>query len=65
MMSMILKVYTFICIAIQLKQNKSIKIIQKDIQEKNVNLFEHVASIDKNYETQLSTLNSQHYNQIK
>lgn len=52
-------------IAKQLKQNKSNKIKQKEIQVRNSSLLEHVASVDKNYQVQLNILNNQYNNRVK
>ncbi|XP_050057603.1 leucine-rich repeat-containing protein 45-like isoform X2 [Aphis gossypii] len=51
-------------IAKQLKQNKSNKIKQKEIQVRNSSLLEHVASVDKNYQVQLNILNNQYNNRV-
>ncbi|KAF0751595.1 girdin-like [Aphis craccivora] len=51
-------------IAEQLKQNKSNKIKQKEIQVRNLSLLEHVASVDKNYQAQFNILNDQYNNRI-
>ncbi|XP_060840140.1 leucine-rich repeat-containing protein 45-like isoform X2 [Rhopalosiphum padi] len=51
-------------IAEQLKQNKSNEINQKEVQVRNLSLLEHVASVDKNYQTQLNILNNQYHNRV-
>uniref|UniRef100_A0A2S2P9T1 Leucine-rich repeat-containing protein n=2 Tax=Schizaphis graminum TaxID=13262 RepID=A0A2S2P9T1_SCHGA len=51
-------------IAEQLKQNKLTEINQKEVQVRNLTLLEHVASVDKNYQTQLNILNNQYHNRV-
>lgn len=52
-------------IAEQLKQNKSNEINQIEVQVRNLSFLEHVASVDKNYQTQLNILNNQYHNRVE
>ncbi|KAL4097405.1 hypothetical protein QTP88_022191 [Uroleucon formosanum] len=52
-------------IAKQLKQNESFnEINQNEVQIRSLSLFEHVASVNKNYQAQLNIINNQYHNSV-